>query len=132
MNDLTEFAKKELSKCVKDFIGCNNYKVLKVEDNYCELEGVITESSLNPYGLAHGGYIFGLADTAAGIAAKTMGRSAVTINSSIDYFKSSKEGRLKAVAKCLKNGKSIAVYEVFIYDKDELLVAKANVSYFYV
>lgn len=132
MADLTEFAKKELSKCVTDFIGCNNYKVLKVEDNYCELEGEVNESSLNPYGLVHGGYIFGLADTAAGIAAKTTGRNAVTINSSIDYLKAVKDVNLKAIARSLKNGKSISVYEVFIYDEKETLVAKASVSYFYV
>ncbi len=131
MSDLTKLAKEQL-KDVQGFMKANNYEVLKVSENYCELEGKITDTSLNPYGIAHGGYIFGLADTAAGIASRTDGRIAVTCNSSIDYLKSCKGSKIKAVAKCLKNGNSISVYEVHIYDEDENLVARVNVSYFYV
>ena len=67
MEDLTNKA-KEILKKQKGFISANNYEVVKVEENYCELEGIITDTSTNHLGIAHGGYIFGLADTAAGIA----------------------------------------------------------------
>ena len=130
MADLTLLAKEQLKKC-KGFIEANNYEILKVEENYCELEGTITESSTNHLGIAHGGYIFGLADTAAGVAAMTDGRNAMTINSSIDYLKVSKGNKLKAIAKCIKNGKTVSFFEVLIYDTEENLIAKANVNYFY-
>ena len=130
MIDLTLLAKEQLKKC-KGFIEANNYEILKVEENYCELEGTITESSTNHLGIAHGGYIFGLADTAAGVAAMTDGRNAMTINSSIDYLKVSKGNKLKAIAKCIKNGKTVSFFEVLIYDTEENLIAKANVNYFY-
>lgn len=113
------------------FIKANNYKIIKVENNYCELEGKLTETSLNPFGIAHGGYIFGLADTAAGIAAMTDGRKAVTINSTIDYFNMAKSNKLKAITKCLKAGKNISNFEVFIYDEENNLIAKSNVNYYY-
>lgn len=129
--DLTKIANEELKKD-KGFIFSNNFRIVKVEDNYCELEGNITDSSLNPYGIIHGGYIFGLADTAAGIAAKTCGKSAVTLNSTIDYLKVAHSDKIKAIAKCLKSGKTISVYEVFIYDNKDNLIAKASVSYFYI
>ena len=80
--NLTELIKENM-KMDKGFINSNNYKIIKIEENYCELEGYLTETSVNPFGIAHGGYIFGLADTAAGIAAMTDGRKAVTLNSSI-------------------------------------------------
>ena len=128
--NLTELAKSNIDKEL-GFIKANNYKVIKVEENYCELEGKITETSLNPFGIAHGGYIFGLADTAAGIAAMTNGKKAVTINSTIDYFNAGKGEYLKAVAKCLKSGKNISNFEVFIYDEKNTLIAKSNVNYFY-
>lgn len=128
-NYLTKVAKEELKKC-KGFIEANNYEIIKVEENYCELEGIITETSTNHLGTAHGGYIFGLADTAAGIAAMTDGRKAVTINSSIDYLKVGKSKKLKAIAKCIKNGSSISFFEVLIYDQ-ETLIAKANINYYY-
>lgn len=130
-NDLTEYAKEKLSE-YKGFMTANNYEVLKVSDNYCELIGNVTESSVNHLGVAHGGFIFGLADTAGGIAAMTDGRGVVTINSSIDYLKTVKGSKIKAVAKCIKNGKRVSFYEVLIYDEEDSLVAKASINYIYI
>lgn len=129
--DLTEMAKKLVKDC-RGFIEANNYEVVKVEDNYCELIGTITETSTNHFGAAHGGYIFGLADTAAGIAAMTDGRTAVTISSNIDYLKAAKTKKLKAIAMCTKSGKTISFFEVKIYDEEENIIAKANVNYCYI
>lgn len=130
MTDLTSYAKEVLKK-QKGFISANNYEVIKVEEHYCELDGLITETSTNHLGIAHGGYVFGLADTAAGIAAMTDNRTAVTIDSSIQYLKAGKGPKLKAIAKCLKSGKSVGFFEVSIYDIDDNLIAKANINYFY-
>lgn len=130
MEDLTNKA-KEILKKQKGFISANNYEVVKVMDHYCELEGIITDTSTNHLGIAHGGYIFGLADTAAGIAAMTDERVAVTIDSNIQYLKAGKGSKLKAVAKALKVGKSVGFFEVLIYDLEDSLIAKANINYFY-
>ena len=131
MTDLTSYAKEVLKK-QKGFIAANNYEVVKVEEHYCELEGIITETSVNHLGIAHGGFVFGLADTAAGIAAMTDNRTAVTIDSNIQYLRACKGTKLKAVAKCLKTGKNVSFFDVFIYDDQGCLVAKANINYFYI
>lgn len=131
MKSLTDIAKEQL-KSVKGFILNNNYNVIKVENNYCELEGVLTEASMNHLKTAHGGYIFGLADTAAGIAAMTDGRKAVTVDSNINYLKPAIGEKIIAVAKPLKLGKSISVFEVLIYDINNDIVAKVTVTYFYI
>lgn len=128
--DLTNMARDILKK-TKGFIEANNYEVVKVEENYCELEGKLTDTSLNHLGIAHGGYVFGLADTAAGIAAMTDSRCAVTIDSSIQYLKAGKGDKLLAIAKCLKQGKSVGFFEVLIYDDEKNVIAKANINYFY-
>ena len=130
VKNLTEYAKEQLKLC-KGFIEANNYEVIKVEPNYCELEGIITNTSTNHLNIVHGGYIFGLADTAAGIAAMTDGRNAVTINSSIIYLKPSKGNKLKAIAKCIKNGKNVAFFEVSVYDDNDVLTSVANITYQY-
>ena len=62
---------------------------------------IITEKSLNNLGVAHGGFIFGLADTAAGIAAMTNGGNVVTVDSNISYFKPAKGERIIAKADAL-------------------------------
>ncbi len=131
MENLTEYAREQVKAC-KGFIEANNYEVIKVEPNYCELEGIITNTSTNHLNIVHGGYIFGLADTAAGIAAMTDGRNAVTINSSISYLKPSKGNKLKAIAKSIKNGKNVAFFEVSVYDDNDVLTSVANITYNYI
>ena len=130
MTNLTEKAKENLNN-IEGYIKANNYNVLKVENNYCEMEGIITETSMNHLGIVHGGYIFGLADTTAGIAAMSEGRNVVTIDSNISYFKPAKGNKITAIAKPLKIGKTISVYEVTINNEQNDLLAKATITYYY-
>ena len=131
MNNLTDTVKEKLNN-IKGFIKANNYNILKVENNYCEMEGIITESSMNHLGIVHGGYIFGLADTTAGIAAMSEGRNVVTIDSNISYFKKALGNKIIAIAKPLKIGKTISVYEVTINNEQNDLLAKATITYYYI
>lgn len=128
MNNLEEIAKKTLEE-TGGFIKANNYNILKLEKKYCEMEGIITESSINHLNIAHGGYIFGLADTAAGIAAITEGKNVVTVDSNINYFKKANGKKIVAIAKSLKSGKTISVYEVLINNEMNELIAKATITY---
>lgn len=129
MTDLTSIAKERIKE-IKGFIMSNNYNVIKVEENYCELEGIITETSINHIDIVHGGYIFGLADTAAGIAAMSNGFNIVTVDSHINYFKPGRGKKLVAIAKAIKVGKTISVYEVVVNDEKDDLIAKATMTYF--
>ncbi len=129
MKNLTELAKNSLDK-MTGFISANNYNVIVVDKNYCELEGIVTESSMNHLGIVHGGYIFGLADTAAGIAAMSEGNNVVTVDANINYFKPAKSEKIFAKAKAIKVGKTISVYEVLISDKEDNLLAKSTVTFF--
>jgi acyl-CoA thioesterase len=85
---------------------------------------------LNNLKIAHGGYIFGLADTAAGIAAMTNGGNVVTVNSNINYISPAKGNKIKAIASSIKNGKIISVYEVKIYDEKDKLISTATISFY--
>ena len=114
------------------FVHNNNMEVVEVGEDYAVMEALITEESKNLYGIAHGGFIYGLADSASGLACFATGRSAVTVDGNINYFHPAKSGKLKAVAKGVKVGKSISTYEVRIYDESEELIAIANFNYFYI
>lgn len=112
------------------FIKNNNYKVISIDDDKCIVEGKITNTSLNPFNIAHGGYIFGLADTAGGlIVIKNKGVS-VTSSSTINYLSKGKGNKLIAEAKIIKLGKNISTCEVDIKDEHDTLVAKAILEYF--
>ena len=129
--DLTIYAKEQF-KNIGGFIKNNNYKIIEVEKDFCKLEGTLTETSLNNLGMAHGGYLFGLADTAGGIAAMTNDRGVVTINSSISYIKPAKGNKLIAVATILQKGNTISTYEIEIFNEANDLVSKATITYRYI
>ena len=131
MTNLTKQA-KEIFENVEGFIKNNNYKIVSVKENYCELVGTLTETSMNTYNIAHGGYIFGLADTAAGIAAMTDGRKAVTVDSNISFLKQGKTDSLTAIANSIKVGKTISVFEVKVYNDQKELIAVSTITYFYI
>ena len=133
MNNDDIFSKAEAEmKLDKGFVHNNNYKLIEVKDNYCKLEGIMTKTSLNPYNMAHGGYIFGLADTAAGIASRTNGRIALTLGANINYLKKATGQKLIAEAQVLKAGRTISTYEVSIYNENQILVAKSTIDYCYI
>lgn len=129
MNNYKEKANEKIKE-TKGFILANNYNVLKVEQNYCQMEGIVTETSINPLNIVHGGYIFGLADTAAGIAAMTEGRNVVTVDANINYFKPATGNKIIATAQAIKIGKTISVYEVLVTNEENELIAKSTLTYY--
>lgn len=115
------------------FLNANNFSLVKIDDLYCELRGEITDTSMNPYGIVHGGYIFGLADTAGGCASVTTGKRAVTLNSNINYLRPGKDTKyLTAVATCIKNGRTTAVFNVDVFDDKEKKIAQCSTTYYFI
>lgn len=84
----------------------------------------------NPYGMAHGGLLFTLADTAGGVTARADGRRYVTLDASIRYLRSVRSGRITATAYTVKRGKTVAVVDVSITDEEEHLLSTATVTMF--
>ena len=114
---------------MEGFILNNDYRLIEVSKGYCKMEAKITDKSLNPYKIVHGGFLFGMADTAAGIAAVTLNGKTVTVNATMDYFHFVKKGKIVAEAKCIKEGKTISVFEVSLYDENVNLVARSTITY---
>ena len=115
------------------FIKSNNYKIEEIKENKSvTIKGYLKDTSYNPYDMAHGGYIFGLGDTAMGIAASATGRQAVTLSASINYLKPSYGKYLVAKAKIIKQGKSVCYLTTNIYNDKKELVATMESNYFYV
>ena len=88
-----------------------------------------TEKSLNPWGIVHGGIIFGLADIATGVLCYANKQKGVTIDGNINYLKPCKE---KVIAKAtkIKVGKTIGAYKVDIYNEKNELAAIMTSNYF--
>lgn len=129
--EMLKFANEELIE-KSGFISINNFKVVDIDELYCKLEAKVTENSLNPYGMCHGGFIFGLMDTAAGVASRTSGKNSLTIDSTINYLKPGTGEKLVTIAECVKSGKTIAIFDVKCFNDHDEMIAKATVSYIYI
>lgn len=129
--DLTNIAKEALEN-TKGFITNNNYKVIEVRENYCKLEAEITETSINHLNICHGGFLYGLADTAGGVASMTDERVSVTVSSSMNFLRPAAGKKIIAEAIQIKTGQSISVFDVKIYDEKNKIVCTSTFTYTYI
>ena len=117
---------------IKDtgFMTYNGLYIVETKENYAKIAVDITEKSLNPYGIVHGGLIYTLADSAMGIALATSGRMGVTLNCNIDYLAPGTGKTLLADTEIIKDGKTIVVIRVKVIDENETLIATVTGTYF--
>ena len=112
------------------FIKNNHYSIESHEEGKVVLKAELTESSLNPYGMAHGGFIFGLGDTAMGLAVYLSQKKAVTVSANIAYLKAAKGNYLTAEGKISKVGNKICFAEASIYNDKNEVVATMTGNYY--
>ncbi|NCC98188.1 MAG: PaaI family thioesterase [Bacteroidia bacterium] len=98
-------------------------EILEAYNGYAKMRMPITKNHLNGLGSVQGGALFTLADYTMGAASNSMGGECVTLNAQIDYFRGKSEGVLVSVAKPVKQGKTIILYdvEVRMEDTDQLI-----------
>jgi acyl-CoA thioesterase len=104
---------------------------MKVDDagpGFSRCSITIEDHHRNGTGVAHGGVLFTLADTAMGAAlfsSLDKGEICATIEIKIGYFKPVFEGTLACNATLVNKGKSVASLEATIHNGD-VLVSKAS------
>lgn len=109
----------------------DDYQATMLNEKEVLLTTKVTEKSLNPYGMAHGGYLFTLADSVAGLTIVAQGSYAVTLQSNIHYMKAAKPGdNLSVIGHCTHDGSRTKVVEVKIENQDGKSIASANFTMF--
>lgn len=107
-----------------NFIRWLNVKVLRVEVGYSKIEIEIREEMLNGLGIAHGGILFALADSAFALAANSRHNASVAWEASINFMKPVKLWDvLTAETKEIHHGKNTGLYLVTITDQRDESVA---------
>ncbi len=129
--ELIEKIRKNFNNQDNGFVSYNNIVIDEIKKDYAKLHVDITKNALNPSNIAHGGLIFGLADTAMGTVAYTTGKKAITINAQIDYLKPCKGKRITAIAEPLKVGRNVAVYRARIYTDEDVLSATVTGTFYF-
>ncbi len=109
----------------------DDYQATMLNEKEVLLTTKVTEKSLNPYGIAHGGFLFTLADSVAGLTTVARGAYSVTLQSNIHYMKAAKLGEtLSVIGSCTHDGSRTKVVEVKIENQDKQLLASASFTMF--
>lgn len=88
-------------------------QIKQIKKGACSLTMKVIPSLVNAAGVVHGGAVFALADIACAIAANTHEIVSLTVNGSVSFLTSSKEGdTLIARTKEISLGNTMATYEV--------------------
>lgn len=96
---------------------------------YARVAMPLRDACRNGFGIAHGGMVCALADTAFGVAANSgSGHPVVTMSLAIDFLRPGKNGPLVAEARLTHAGNHILNYDVKILDADKQIIASVMVS----
>jgi uncharacterized protein (TIGR00369 family) len=95
----------------------------------CEWE--VTDKHHQGFGIVHGGVHCGVIETLASIGAAVVahprGQRVVGIENSTSFIRAVRSGKLRAVARPVTRGRMSQVWEAWIRDEDERLVAQGRV-----
>lgn len=94
---------------------------------------VIQEIHTNLYGIAHGGSLASLADTAMGAACVSLGKKVVTLEMNMNFLHGAPvNSTVKAISTVVHGGSRTMVVECEVLDHEDTLLAKARGTFFVV
>lgn len=86
-------------------------------EGYCRLRFTVRQEMLNGFGIAHGGILFSVADSAFAFACNSRGLLSVALDANISFVRPAKAGDILVVeAKELHSGNKTGFYDVCITD----------------
>ena len=85
--------------------GIENAKLLEVSPGHAKLSVEITQKALNLYGNVHGGFLFSLCDTAAGMSTYAYETANVTECSSINFLRGVNTGTIYIESNAIHKGR---------------------------
>ena len=115
------------------FIQHDGIRIVSVDPEKSVLEAEVTDNSRNVWGNVHGGFLYTMADTAAGVLARiSFDRRNVTLSGSINYLRSTQNSRrITAVCRAVKSGGHVGFFEVDITDDTGALIARAQMNMYF-
>ena len=127
--DYTEQA-REMFKSDIYAVETTGVRIEEARPGYSKCSLKIDGRHFNVNGDVMGGAIFTLADYAFGVAANIGGKAAVSLSGSISFLRPTKGPVLYAEARSVKDGRSIAFYDITVTDGDGNIVATVAASGF--
>lgn len=106
-------------------------QIVPLEDGQVRLELLVDEPHMNLYGIAHGGVLMTMADTAMGAACLVHNKKVVTISLSMEFMHAVPlTQRILTSATVLHNGTRTMTCECGILSEEGKLFAKAHATFY--
>lgn len=105
------------------------FKLTAIEAGEAVVEFEATQAHANPMGTLHGGVLCDIADAAMGLAyasALDEDESFTTLELKINFLKPVWTGRLRALGRVVKMGRTVGLVECDVTDTKGALVARAS------
>ncbi|HYW28143.1 MAG TPA: PaaI family thioesterase [Terriglobales bacterium] len=105
--------------------------ILKATPDEVTCEWEVTEKHHQGLGIVHGGVHCGVVETlaslGAALVARPRGQTVVGLENTTSFLRAVRTGRLHGTARPVTRGRTTQVWEAWIRDDDEQLVAKGQV-----
>ncbi len=115
-----------------EYLVKNNMRVLEVKEDHVCMELRVTNAIRNIYGNVHGGSLFALADTTAGIQCMANGRKCVTLDGDIHFVHPATGSVIYSRSELVSMGHSVGVFHVNIFDEDKTLTSRATMTMYFI
>ena len=113
------------------------FKLLQLEFDYddeaktCTISCPVTDITLNPAGIVHGGIFTFIADTAMGhLNARLKDASYVSLELKTSFFKATTTGKLIATARYLKEGYKVSFMEADVKNENGDLLCQTSGTFY--
>ena len=104
----------------------NGIVITDISDGLCVVDGELGPQTMNPLGMAHGGFVYSLCDVAAGALVSQFAPKLVTLSANMSYLRPSQGTRLRAEGRLVKKGRTVSVVDTFVYDDQNRLTARGT------
>lgn len=135
MTERAERLKKQLLGIYdrNPFVALLEMKIEELGEGEVVLSMPINHALTNLFGMAHGGALASLADTAMGVACGTLGKKVMTLDMNLNFIRGANQDEIvRSRAKVIHNGKSTIVVENELLDGAGNLLNKARGTFFVV
>ncbi|HKF16388.1 MAG TPA: PaaI family thioesterase [Candidatus Dormibacteraeota bacterium] len=127
IEDLAEYVNRMPSGWVNEM----GITILKASPDEVTCVWEVSEKHHQGYGIVHGGVHCGVVETLASIGAALVahprGQRVVGIENSTSFIRAVRSGRLNAEARPVTRGRTTQVWEAWIRDEEDKLVAQGRV-----
>ena len=136
MEEMTQLTDEQLGKIRENrnkdntFAYEMGFQGVRLSTGHCHGELTVTEHLMNPIGSVHGGCLFTMADSTAGMAASSYGYKVTTMDADFHYLRAGiGVKKLISEAKVLKRGKRAIVVSVDVMDETERVLCTGTFTF---